>query len=710
MRIWRVFCRNFAKLPTNTGRQRTRKSLAAHCIFLASLAVNPAYRAVLLLLWLAAWESIDAAAPPVEDFTRPPEISSMQISPSGEHIAFIREIDGKRDLTVSELATGKATAIELQYDEQRKHLSSWLGKPEPREFRWLSTTRVEISTNVAMVRYEKQGPLMYSGHSAVDFDGGNWRDLPGIPVEYDPSGLDFWWDTKRIIVSRESPGTIFVRGKREPWRYLPYPDLFKIDTTNARYTQVVKNPGKVSDWILDVDDTPRFGVIHGRNSTSLLTIPANGFAPTEYTDLGRGTANAAILGLTRERSELYVARADAAGRGSVSLFNLAQKTWKTLLKHERYDVVPADIRDPATFFAAYDEIPLSTPVFSPEDGTLLGVRTVTDGPHQLWLTARYTELQQRLDESFKGMVNVIVSLDRSGDKMVALSYSARDPGSYWYGEAGNKRLRPLGRRMSWINPAEMGEMYPMRIPARDGLELDAYVTLPPKHKERPLPLVVLLRSAPWRREVWGFNPFVQFLAARGYAVLQVNHRGSTGYGAEFAREENRDLAGHLHDDVTDAVEWVIRKTIADPSRIALVGDDQFGGFCALAGLAHNPGLYRCGVAKNPVPQWEDAFAGYRNTQYWEELLGFVPDQKAFERLKPFSAKEFSQKINAPLLIIHDNAWVATLPSINVVVTGMKSRRRPVETFFYDPSRDPQTVHKNLASCYRRIEEFLAHNL
>ena len=180
------------------------------------------------------------------------------------------------------------------------------------------------------------------------------------------------------------------------------------------------------------------------------------------------------------------------------------------------------------------------------------------------------------------------------ERVIVRTFSDKTQGACYLYDHAAGRLEKLAELSPWLNESEMADMKPIHFTSRDGLTIHGYLTLPKGAKPGHLPIVVNPHGGPWARDVWGFNPEVQFLANRGYAVLQINFRGSTGYGKAFWEAWFKQWGGKMQDDITDGVQWLIQEGIADPKRIAIYGA-SYGGYATLAGLTFTPDLYACGV-------------------------------------------------------------------------------------------------------------------
>ena len=179
-------------------------------------------------------------------------------------------------------------------------------------------------------------------------------------------------------------------------------------------------------------------------------------------------------------------------------------------------------------------------------------------------------------------------------KFIVSVSSDKSYGTYYYYDSETDTLTLLADLAPWLDPNEMADMHPISYESRDGLTIHGYLTLPKNKVAENLPLIVIPHGGPWARDVWGFNPEVQLLANRGYAVLQVNFRSSTGYGKEFLDAGNKQWGLKIQDDITDGVQWAIDQGIADPEKIGIYGA-SFGGYATLAGITFTPDLYAAAV-------------------------------------------------------------------------------------------------------------------
>ncbi|MEO6151002.1 MAG: prolyl oligopeptidase family serine peptidase, partial [Mucilaginibacter sp.] len=307
----------------------------------------------------------------------------------------------------------------------------------------------------------------------------------------------------------------------------------------------------------------------------------------------------------------------------------------------------------------------------------------------------------------------VVDRDSSEKKFVILTYSDHNPGTYYLFDADKNKLTKLGDVNSSINSANLSDMQPITFRAGDGLQINGYLTLPKGGSKTNLPLVVMPHAGPWLRNSWGYNAEVQFLANRGYAVLQVNYRGSSGYGKAFKQAGFKQVGGKIQDDITDGVKWLISQKIANPDKIAIYGGG-FGGFSALYGVSFHPEMYKCAVVQygliNFFTYIKDAPPFYK--PYLKMIYEMVgnPETDA-EQFRAISPVFHTDKIKVPLIIFQGvKDTRANIAELNQFVLELRKKNVPVN---YILKNDERTIFKNEANrveMYTEIEKFLENNL
>jgi len=309
------------------------------------------------------------------------------------------------------------------------------------------------------------------------------------------------------------------------------------------------------------------------------------------------------------------------------------------------------------------------------------------------------------------------------DQVWIVAYDFDDgPTRYYLYDRAKKSARFLFANRPALENAVLAKMYPIIISSRDGLELVSYLTLPPWEQAgdsprpaRPLPLVLEVHGGPWSRDVWGFNPTHQWLANRGYAVLSVNFRGSTGFGKAFLNAGNREWGAKMHDDLLDAVQWAVENGIADPGKVCISGG-SYGGYAALAGLTMTPEVFACGVSlvgpsnlitllESIPPYWEP------QVETFVTRVGDHRTEEGREFLRQRSPLTYADRIQSPLLIAHGaNDPRVKQAESEQVVAAMQAAGIPVTYLLYPDEGHGFGVPQNRLSFYAVQEAFLHQHL
>jgi dipeptidyl aminopeptidase/acylaminoacyl peptidase len=319
-----------------------------------------------------------------------------------------------------------------------------------------------------------------------------------------------------------------------------------------------------------------------------------------------------------------------------------------------------------------------------------------------------------VDRAMPDTVNLVAGKSEDEKLLLWYCFSDQNPGEYFILDVDRRKLSLVATRMPWVKTAEMAPMLSVKYAARDGLVIHGYLTVPVGHEPKGLPLVVMPHGGPWARDVWGFDPLVQLLANRGYAVLQMNYRGSIGYGEELYRKARRQIGREIQDDIEDATRWAIAAGVADPKRIAIMGG-SYGGYSTLFGLGHNPELYRCGISLFGVTDWPAFFEDsditeYKSSKrYWREQLG-DPIKDKFD-LRTISPVNFADKITAPVLIIQgkEDQRVPQDQAKRMIAALTKVGRKP-ESLFIARLGHSFGNEKQRTEIFKAVVGFLEKNL
>jgi dipeptidyl aminopeptidase/acylaminoacyl peptidase len=325
--------------------------------------------------------------------------------------------------------------------------------------------------------------------------------------------------------------------------------------------------------------------------------------------------------------------------------------------------------------------------------------------------SQWAKIQQGLDKKFEGYKAIIIGYDEARTKAITLIYNDRMWPKFYLYNFNTKEITEAANPYPWCNEKQMSHTKPITYKTRDGLTINGYLTLPIGIKPQKLPAVVNPHGGPWNRDEWGINPEVQFLANRGYAVLQMDYRGSTGYGKKFYEAGFKQWGKKMQDDITDGVEWLKKEGIADPKRIAIYGS-SFGGNATLFGVTSTPDLFAAGIAnaaasnmftfiKSLAPEW-----GPYIKQFYQ-MVGDPSNPKDSIMFAEISPIFHVDKIKAPLFI----SCGANDPRVNRaesdhLVSALKKQGVVVEYMVKDDEGHGFSNQKNQYDFYEAMEKFL----
>jgi len=354
---------------------------------------------------------------------------------------------------------------------------------------------------------------------------------------------------------------------------------------------------------------------------------------------------------------------------------------------------------------------LSSIFYDRKKKSLVSVSWTGEKPEKHFFDTDWKEIQEGLDSKFTNYTSIIAGYDDARTKAIVAIYNDRMWPKFYFYEFETKKTKEAANPYPWCNEKQMSHTKPISYKSRDGLTIHGYLTLPLGLDAKNLPVVVNPHGGPWNRDEWGINPEVQFLANRGYAVFQMDYRGSTGYGKKFYEAGFKQWGKKMQDDITDGVEWLKKEGIADPKRIAIYGS-SYGGNAALFGVTSTPDLYAAGIAdvaasnmfsfiKGLAPEW-----GPYIKQFYE-MVGDPNDPKDSVMLAEISPLFHTDKIKAPLFI----SCGANDPRVNraesdQLVAALKKRGVVVEYMVKEDEGHGFSNQNNQFDFYGAMEKFL----
>ena len=582
------------------------------------------------ILALCLVHSVHAAPPPVADFFRRPLVHDIALSPSGRYVA----IESARN-------TGRVqiSVLDIEHPEDTRIVAGW-GDLDAVGVQWITDDRllfaaVDLSVNLDDWRSRTRGWM------AVNRDG--TRMLASA------LGVNAW---PVAPLGDGSLDMVVMRSNGD--RKNPVWSLWRISTRSGHDTRLAANsPAGTFSWVLDEKGTPRALVTKEADRAVLYRAEDDGQRWVKVIDQPL-FGGARIAPLAYRHGQMYVvAGAGDADLGAVFSYDLQTGKLgdKPIVQVQDYD-----------FNGAL--------VFDDETGRLIGIRHLTEDWSTTWLDAEMQAIQAKVDRRVPTLLNQIVCTRcLKARRLVVRSLSDRQPMIYSIYDRETGELRAAAPSRPWIDAAQMGERETTRFNARDGLSIPVTVTLPPgaRDGDPPRPAVVLIHGGPWSRGAhWGWSAQPQFLASRGYVVLEPEFRGSTGFGGRHFRAGFKQWGLAMQDDIADTAAWAAKRGLIDPQRVCLAGA-SYGGYATLMGLIKHAQQFRCGVSwVGPTDidsLYEFDWSDFDETTRRYGLPTLVADRQAdVEQIRATSPLRQAARLTQPLLLAY----------------GAKDRRVPIE--------------------------------
>ncbi len=651
---------------------------------MTSLSIRPAplLRLSCLLLWAALHGAAAQATPPpsAQVFFQDAKFSNLALSPNGRMLAMVVGGKGVRGgLVVVDLASMTPRVL-ARYANSDVDDVSWLNDKR------LMYTQLNLPNSVSTSK---------AGVYAVNLDGTQSKGLHETVVgprsfaddSFETSPVDA---TMVCGLPAKISNNLFIRVSYEEEKDT---DLASLDTFTGKVTTIAA-PDGTFHWIYDEKDELRVAVSrNGDKETVELKTEAN-----KWRKLGNflPAADNAFTPLVYAGGTLYVHANKGGDRRSLYRFDLAK--------------------------LALEDLPLvSSPLYDVDghaltDGKhILGYRFRVDAQETVWFDAEMKSTQKDVDALLPATVNKLSRAYRPETPYVLVeSASPRHPPRYLIYNQQTKQLSLIGKELDEIDTAQMGAMDMVHYKARDGMDVPAYVTLPNVALKKNLPTIIYAGSSPWSRNgFWSWDPTVQFLASRGYAVIQPDARGVKGFGNAHAKAGIKQWGLGMQDDLADGARWAIAQGIADPKRICIIGT-TYGGYAALMGMVKDPDLFQCAVSWAGIVDIELMFqhkwAGFSGGNAKMKALVGDPstDQAQFSATSPLKN---AAKIKGPVLLAY-GAHDVKVPAKHgrMLYDALKASNPAAEFYLYDEKGQDWSLAGNRADLWSKIDSFLERHI
>ncbi len=617
-----------------------------------------------LIVALCACNNNRANRIPIVDFFKTAEKSTFRISPDGKYVSYLKPYKDKQNLFIRSLADGT-----------ERMATSFTDYAVRGDYFWTYSNEIVFNQDIIATDVFK----LYTINAAT-------LQLRTLLSQ----------EKVRIALlnrNRQQPDVITIRmNKRDPANF----DIYKLNIKTGVLIPYLINPGNLTEWYPDADGKIRLVAASDGVDKTILYRP-NENTPFKPIIQNNFKTSVRPIAFTGEKNYFY------------ALSNVDRD--KTAL----VEINAQDGKEKNVIFAC-DNADLQDCDYSKNKRRMELVSWEAAKPQTHFLNDDVKKMYAKITADLKGNEISVVDKDSAENKFIIFSYTDRNPGSYYLYENNSGKLTKLGDINSSVKPAQLCAMKPISFKAGDGMLINGYLTLPRGTKTTDLPLIVMPHDGVFTQSTWWrYDPEVQFLANRGYAVLQVNYRGSTGYGKDFYSAGFKEVGGKVQQDITDGVNWLINNKTANPKKIAIFGGG-FGGFSALYGLSFHPGLYNCAIIQHGLINFftyiKDAPPFLKpKVKMMYEMVG--DPEKDASHLRAISPVFHTDKIRDPLLIFQgakDDR--ANISELNQFVRELqKQNGNEMVKYFLKPNeRNVFRSDRNKTEMYTEIEKFLDDNM
>jgi dipeptidyl aminopeptidase/acylaminoacyl peptidase len=666
-----------------------------------------------------------AAEPqPVESFARMPQMRDPVISSDGHFVAFVSSMDDASVVMTFDRQTnspfqriaasepGRFDVDRCNWANAERLVCSLTGNIRGRNyaeqpfFRTMAVDAVGTKMKTLDVQSEK-GNLLAAKTTPQNFnagtnvratdskggtttDGGTYSTLNA----YGAKGRTFEYfsgqrsdqiigvkpgDYEHVLIQADNDGN-----------YIP--SVFALNVYTGGRTVVVRQNPPIRQFVADAQGDVRLGWgMTGRLNAYYFarTDEGNDWRPLERANAFAKRQPLVPIGIDSARDSAY-AVSEHEGRKAL---------WSIDLR---------DQSEPAVVFSQ-PRADLDEPMLT-NDRRLFGMSYDLERPAAHYTDENLRNVMDKINKQFPTSFHTIVDMTRDEETLVVRSSSDVDDGSYYLFNRTDKKLKRLGAAYPELKPEGLGVMKPITYKAADGTDIPGYLTIPNGVKAEKLPLIVLPHDGPTARDTFRFSFLRTFLANRGYAVLQMNYRGSSGYGQSWKDAAKEGWSGVVYSDITDATRWAIAQGIADPKRVCIAGWG-FGGYAALLGAARNSDLYKCSISINGFSDLVMLRENARLSGPSAEALLIEQIGSDKEKLTRDSPVEHADSVGIPVLLVHgDLDWRVQIDQTKKMASALKRQKKDHKAVFIKGAGHDLDRKSDRMTLLNEVEQFLQKNL
>ena len=607
---------------------------------------------------------------PLEQFLKRDVFGTMNISPSGEYFAATVPKDDGSALVILRRADMKVTGKVVL--PKNTYIAG---------FNWVNSERILFS--IGEKAGELEAPSGTGEIYGVNFDGkGQGNALIGFRSS--ASGSRFL-GASIISTLRDVDDLVLVNIRGEAGAS----QVARMNVNTGKYVTIVKSPVRNGSFTVDPLGAVRLAVGAGSDNRSKTFYRASDESQWELINDEAVTDKIITsAGFSADGKKVYLESEEPSGPNTVYIFNSATKE-KTLL------AVDNNV-DPSGYLT------------SPVDGGMFGISYDDGKPRFEYFDKEnpFAKMHSSLQKSLLSQILIPTSFTKDGNLAIVQGYADNVPGDFYLYDRLNNKLDYLLSRNAWFKPEMLAKMKPIYFVARDGTPIVGYLTLPVGSDGKNLPLIINPHGGPFGiRDDWSYSPDVQILAANGYAVLQINFRGSGGYGRKFMHLGYRQWGRTMQDDLTDATQWAIKEGIANRNRICMYGA-SYGGYSSIMAVAKEPDLYRCAFGNVGV---YDMTAMYHTGDIPDSKSGenFLGETLGHQDLDSISPNKLAGRIKAPVYLAAGREDARAAPKhTEMMHAALQKAGKQSEMIIYDGEGHGNFLLKNRIDFYQRLLGFM----
>lgn len=631
-----------------------------------------------------------AAPPPVEAFGQLPMVQSVKLSPGGTHYAAIQTYKGAKVLTVYDMYGTPGENVKVLTFEGRKKLDEELSR-----IFWVNDTRLVAVLEIPA--YRGGTGVVETRMVAMDSD---LRNKQMIPKARRATKSKFELTSGRVAQLQDrvlhtlpnDRDNILIELDREGngWEL----QVYKLDVYTGGLKRVVSGKdSKIGGYETDADGDVRIRYRYRVNQRDFITElkdkDKSGWRKILDDNID-GLGGYSALAFSKDSNRLFVSSKGSGGRQEIHVLDLpSSKVIRTVFSNDKIDAGGVRLDEAGS--------------------VAVGVWYVDHYPRATYFDSAWKRAAEAVDKLLPGNETTLVSRDSAGQKWAVLSSNGNEPGTWFLYLKNEARVVEIARKYPLLKGRQLMPVEPFEFVARDGLAIPGYLTRPVG--PGPYATVVMPHGGPNSRDTMAFNYRVQFLVSRGYAVLQPNFRGSTGYGKEFEEAGHHQWGLAMQDDLTDGALALIAQGIADPQRICIVGS-SYGGYAALMGAVKTSDLYQCAASFGGVSDVKKLLAhwgAFKFNDGNDPRIGDRWDDSG--RLRDTSPANNVDAIAIPILLMHgENDRVVPVDQSKLMAKRLKKENKPYKLVIFEGGDHNLSFEKNRIRALTELEAFLEKHI